>query len=104
MIFDYNVRVIVMLLGDNEIQLGTNYFPKIKDRKYRTEHFEIELISEKNHREFYVRQLTIKNLHGHETRSIVHLQYSIWNQKQLPLDTLSFLSISFSSSEFFHIR
>ncbi|CAF0945057.1 unnamed protein product [Adineta ricciae] len=91
MIFDYNVRVIVMLLGDNEIQLGTNYFPKIKDRKYRTEHFEIELISEKNHRDFYLRQLAIKNLHGHETRSIVHLQYSIWNQKQLPLDTLSFL-------------
>ncbi|UJR37471.1 hypothetical protein I4U23_030174 [Adineta vaga] len=91
MVFDYNVHVIIMLLDDNEIPLGANYFPKNKDKKYRTDDYEIELISERNHQDFSLRQLSIKDLHGHQTRLIIHLQYTIWNQKQLPLNTQSFL-------------
>ncbi len=91
MISGSNVHVIVMLL-DNDPQLCANYFPRNKNDKCRTDEFEIELISEQNRQDFSIRHLRMKTLQGQRTRTIVHLQYTAWDDAQLPLDTDSFIS------------
>lgn len=91
MISGSNVHVVVMLLGTDP-QLCANYFPRTKMEKCRTDEFEIELISEQHRTHFHIRHLHIKHLHGQRrTRSLVHLQYTAWDDTQLPLDTLTFL-------------
>jgi len=91
MISGSNVHVIVMLIG-NDVQLCANYFPRNKSEKCRTDEFEIELISEQIRQDFNIRHLKMKVLNGQRTRTIVHLQYTAWDDAQLPLDTSSFLS------------
>jgi tyrosine-protein phosphatase non-receptor type 14/21 len=91
MISGSNVHVIVMLI-DNDHQLCANYFPKSKNEKCRTDEFEIELISEQNRQDFHIRHLRMKVLNGQRTRTIVHLQYTAWDESQLPFDTTSFIS------------
>jgi protein tyrosine phosphatase len=91
MISGSNVHVIVMLIG-NDPQLCANYFPKSKNEICRTDEFEIELISEQNRQDFHIRHLRMKVLQGQRTRTIVHLQYTAWDDAQLPLDTDSFIS------------
>ncbi|CAF1098173.1 unnamed protein product [Adineta ricciae] len=91
MISGSNVHVIVMLIG-NDLQLCANYFPKSKNEKCRTDEFEIELISEQNRQDFHIRHLRMKLLNGQRTRTIVHLQYTAWDEAQIPLDTSSFIN------------
>ncbi len=91
MISGSNVHVIVMLIG-NDPQLCANYFPRSKNEICRTDEFEIELISEQNRQDFHIRHLRMKVLQGQRTRTIVHLQYTAWDDAQLPLDTDSFIS------------
>ncbi len=91
MIFDCNVYVIIMLVG-KEIQFCGNYFPKTKHETCRINEFEIEFISEQNQHDFSIRQLLIKDLNGYQRRTIIHLQYTSWDNKQLPLNTSSFIS------------
>lgn len=91
MISGSNVHVIVMLLG-NDRQLCANYFPHSKTEPIRTDEFEIELLSEQNRQDFHIRHLKMKFLNGQRTRTIVHLQYTSWDDAQLPLDTHSFLN------------
>ena len=89
MISGSNVHVIVMLIG-NDAQLCANYFPRNKTEKCRTDEFEIELISEQNREDFHIRHLRMTSINGQRTRTIVHLQYTAWDDAQLPIDTASF--------------
>ncbi|UJR08722.1 hypothetical protein I4U23_012979 [Adineta vaga] len=91
MISGSNVHVIVMLIG-NDSQLCANYFPKNKNEKCRTDEFEIELISEQNRQDFHIRHLRLTVINGKRTRTIVHLQYTAWDEAQIPLDTSSFIN------------
>jgi len=91
MISGCNVHVIIMLIG-NDPQLCASYFPRNKNEKCRTDEFEIELISEQNRQDYHIRHLRMTVLNGQRTRTIVHLQYTAWDDAQLPLDTSSFIS------------
>lgn len=91
MIYHCNVYVIVMLVG-RETQFSVNYFPKSKYEIYRTSEFEIEFISEQNQQDFSIRQFILKDSNGYRIRTIVHLQYTTWNNIHLPLNTSSFIS------------
>ena len=90
MISGSNVHVIVMLLP-NDPQLCANYFPRYKTEKCRTDEFEIELMSEQNRDAYHIRHLKMKFLNGQRTRTLVHLQYTAWDDAQLPLDSLKFI-------------
>ena len=90
MICGSNVHVMVMLLSD-ESHLCADYFPRNKGEKCRTDEFEIEFVSEQNREDFQIRHLRMKLLNGQRTRTLVHLQYTAWDDAQLPLDTNSFL-------------
>jgi protein tyrosine phosphatase len=98
MISGSNVHVIVMLIGIDP-QLCANYFPKNKNEKCRTDEFEIELISEQNRDDFQIRHLKMKFINGQRTRTIVHLQYTAWDEAQTPINTASFIG----KKEFFHV-
>ena len=90
MILGSNIHVIVMLIN-NDPQLCAYYFPRNINEKCRTDEFEIELISEQNRQDFHIRHLQMKVLNGKRVRTIVHLQYTAWDDAQLPANTKSFI-------------
>lgn len=90
MISGSNVHVIVMLLESSNPHCAA-YFPRNSNENFRTEDFQIDLISEQNQNDFLIRQFRMTHIQGQRKRTLVHLQYTSWDENQLPLNTLSFI-------------
>ena len=90
MISGSNVHVLVMLLESDSTHFA-HYFPRHSNEKFCTDDFQLELISEQNQGDFLVRQFRMSQLSGQRKRTLVHLQYTSWDENQLPLNTMSFI-------------
>jgi protein tyrosine phosphatase len=94
MIWQQRIAVVVMLtkLEENGIKKADLYFPAQKDDLAIYGDFQVQNKSVKNLNGIIVSSLAIS--HNGETRSINHIVYELWPDKDVPKDSQSILQLS----------